>query len=150
MACSLRLCGNEISFLGCLWLIAFVVPIFGLTQGLSWCIFLPRWIPVGRFLGGWQDLLWLVFPSSFGPSNFAGQFLAVVAPCSLSGPPIVRQLMKTHYHVWLRLSVSVTDLLTVGKNLFPFPTFPLGLLEERASVDGVSSGIMLRRQLSCL
>ena len=37
LAHSLRIYGGGLGFLGCLWPVISLVPIFGLTQGPSWC-----------------------------------------------------------------------------------------------------------------
>ena len=53
----------------------------------------PRWILTWGPLGGWQDVLWACSSSLLlAPPKFC-QLLAA-APCSLWGPPVVRQLVR--------------------------------------------------------
>ena len=71
------------------------VPIFRMTVVLpvGTHISQPRWILSWGPLGGWQDILWACTSSLLlAPPKFC-QFSAA-APCSLWGPPVVRQLVR--------------------------------------------------------
>ena len=91
MAHSLRFYGGDVSFLGCLWPIILLVPIFGLTQGPSWwCTHLSAKMDSSVRVSGrlGQDIL--SPPSSFWPLPnssrlvFFGCVWVFVAACGLS------------------------------------------------------------------
>ena len=55
-----------------------------------------RWILAREFLGGCQDIWWAGVVPLFGPSQslLIGLGGTLSVACSLSGPPVVKQLMR--------------------------------------------------------
>ena len=94
MAQSVRFYGNGVSF--CIWPVIFLgsylVSLRVLSSGA--CISQPRWIPVQRILGGWQNILCTgISCLPVAPPEYSW-FVLVAVPCSLLRLTVVRQLMR--------------------------------------------------------